>query len=286
MNRAYLFNSIHIGKAFANELEDLGYKYKDGWGWDNSYVREPLPRGSAKSILLGNDGKITIHNHQSFTTDTILFKLETQWLKALSDAKEKENRIKEGEWITRDGPGNRPIIFADKILDDGRTVKGYGFSLLGWTDKDTWHFPLDGKTRKATQKELHKAFLEEANERYSHGDLVEGPSDTPWKIIEGASSQVQSYGKEFVWGGCKIFNRGQWREKIEEKLEFFEHDVEIFKERGQGVVKISCTERSVPYLRNVLKDLKHFKEHKVQDVVGQLEKILKETENTEKLWKD
>lgn len=240
---AYRFNSKHLGKAFMDELEEMGCKVDGEFNWHSGYVNF----GNCKQeMIYHEEGKISVHNHQ-VTYDAKTFQLESEYAEALEHArKQLEPGFKVGDWVIKKDH-EKCLLLINK--------KGYefsGFDVDGkWDDnrwygsKNHWNSNKDGY-RKATKEEIEKALIQEKDRRgFKKGVTVKDLSDTGVEKITSDKFQYDyEYDELFVssdsmyMGKAIIYSKSRWAEIIEDTIEVNGYEAEFC----DGYVKFGCAE--------------------------------------------
>ena len=155
-------------------------------------------------------------------------------------------------------------------------TKGYGFNSSGqWNDFKGAKWDVNEDTRLATPTEIETALIKEAERRgFKKGVKYKGASYNWTEYIHGSLEYFKD-GDVLTDGyGESVYKQGKWAEIVEDKVKFFDWDVDYTK----SAVRIGNTSYPKRWLRNTKQLLDSLMEddldfYNISEVLTELEKL-------------
>ncbi|HSH25010.1 MAG TPA: hypothetical protein VLA13_05680 [Massilibacterium sp.] len=255
---AYKFSSKHLGKAFMEELLEMGYK-------DDGFV----PEVDTSIISVNKNEVFGLMSHHRLYRPNKVFNLESQYAEALAFAREQiEPEFEVGKWYySYDHKG--------AYLFNWNKSKSFGFFHGIWQDGWSINNPSQmPNVIEATKEEIQEALIKEAERRYDVPCII--------KYLDGNEGGLKGYNFEYDFEKDslyasgdfsslydEIYCKGKWAELIED-TKFFDWDVEEIN----GFYKIGCETYSNHFIKGFIDAVNHLdSELTIGELKDELKKI-------------
>lgn len=265
----FKYDHESIGKAFFEELKNMGYKT-----WKEKFESHHT------CVTIDSRGEIYPYK-LDFGNKGTTFQLESQYGEALQWAKDNINvpKFKEGEWyhVSLQSERNVGLI---RCSGNPSRRDNYGF----WRGKYRHNLTLKSdahKTQKATPEEVEQALIKEAKRRgFEVGIKYKCKFFDNNTTSVGGKFKYCSYKDYLTDGhGGSVYHKGEWAEIIDNRLNIAGHKI---KAKNEHFIGIGCQEFSKSEIITVLNiydkvgesNFVDFIEHLNEENVNKLRKLL------------